>query len=52
MRADVNSIVKQMCALWLVAYLQEEWFTDPDGVRFKVGLLDEQPSTSRKKVGC
>lgn len=31
--------------------LQEEWFTDPDGVRGKVGLLDEQPSTSRKEVG-
>lgn len=30
---------------------QEDWFTDPDAVREKVGLLDEQPSTRRKEVG-
>lgn len=26
---------------------QEEWFGDPDAVRNKVGLIDEQPSTRR-----
>ena len=29
---------------------QEEWFSDPDAVRRKVGLVDEQPSTRRKEV--
>ncbi|EFN58957.1 hypothetical protein CHLNCDRAFT_137543 [Chlorella variabilis] len=37
---------------WDLSKLQEEWFTDPDGVRGKVGLLDEQPSTSRKEETC
>lgn len=30
---------------------QEEWFGDPDRVRAKVGLIDEQPSTRCKEVG-
>ena len=31
--------------------VNEEWFTDMDGLREKVGLLDEQPSGSgRSKV--
>lgn len=30
--------------------LQEDWFGDPDAVRSKVGLLDEQPGSSRAEV--
>ncbi len=30
--------------------LQEEWFGDPDAVRNKVGLIDEQPSTRRAEA--
>ncbi|KAK9833366.1 hypothetical protein WJX84_001950 [Apatococcus fuscideae] len=38
---------------WDVNRVNEEWFADTDGLRDKVGLLDEQPSGSgRRKAAC
>lgn len=37
---------------WDLTKLQEDWFTDPDAVQKKVGLVHEQPSTSRKEETC
>ncbi|PSC75961.1 putative E3 ubiquitin-ligase ARI8 [Micractinium conductrix] len=37
---------------WDLGKLQEEWFTDPDAVRTKVGLVDEQPGTRRAEETC
>jgi len=37
---------------WDASRLQEEWFNNPDSVRGRVGLIDEQPDTRRKYETC
>ena len=37
---------------WDAAKLQEEWFSDPNAVREKVGLVEEVPETRRKNETC
>lgn len=32
--------------------LQDEWFSDPDAVRTRVGLVEENPETRRKESVC
>ncbi len=32
--------------------LQDEWFSDPDAVRTRVGLVEENPETRRKESTC
>lgn len=49
LRLGLSSACRYACRL-LFAALQEDWFGDPNAVRQKVGLIDEQPSTSRKEA--
>lgn len=37
---------------WDAGRLQDEWFSDPDAVKARVGLMDEQQVTRRKNEIC